>query len=67
MQRGETLPEHEVMFFTSPGEVQAVLDAFGEEAFQGEVWCSPGATATELESAGIKFCAVHPPGEKQDK
>jgi len=57
---GRPLPEHDVIYFTSPSGVRAYLEAYGEEAFRRDVWCIGQTTLAALERLKVKVRVVNP-------
>ena len=54
------LPEHDVIYFTSPSGVRAYWDAFGEEAFRSQVWCVGDITLGQVKALGFDGKVVRP-------
>jgi uroporphyrinogen III methyltransferase/synthase len=57
---GRPLPQHDVIYFTSPSGVQAYRDVYGEAAFAREVWCIGDVTRRALGRMGINATVVSP-------
>jgi len=57
---GKALPEHDVIYFTSPSGVRAYWKLYGSAAFKTEVWCIGEATLKEVERLGYSGKVVNP-------
>ncbi len=57
---GRSLPEHDVIYFVSPGGVRCYHEAYGMDAFKKEVWCMGKATLSELASLDVQASIVQP-------
>ncbi len=49
---GRPLPEHDAIYFTSPGGVRAYAAAYGREAFARGAWCMGEQSKAEVEKRG---------------
>ena len=57
---GRPLPEHDVVYFVSPSGVRAFAEAYGEGAFEQEIWCIGAVTLAEVNRLGFQGKVVSP-------
>jgi len=57
---GKPLPEHEIIYFTSPSGVRAIRKAYGDAAFEKHVWCIGRVTRRALAALGVDGEVVNP-------
>jgi len=57
---GRKLPEHDVIYFTSPSGVRACWEAYGKAAFEQNIWCIGDVTLAQLRELGFKAKVVVP-------
>jgi len=57
---GAPLPDHDVIYFTSPSGVRAYWETYGPDAFREQVWCIGEVTRDELGQIGVKAEIVNP-------
>lgn len=57
---GRPLPEHDAIYFVSPGGVRAYAAVYGQAAFQREIWCLGAATQQAVAEQGGNAKIVPP-------
>ncbi len=57
---GRPLPDHDVIYFTSPSGVRAWHATYGETGFGAEPWCIGDVTRQQLAEYGIDAKVVNP-------
>ena len=57
---GRPLPQHDVIYFTSPSGVRAYWDTYGGPAFEGEVWSIGDVTLRQIKELGFDGKVVSP-------
>lgn len=57
---GRPLPEHDVIYFTSPSGVKACVQAYGDEAFRKTVWCIGDVTLERVLEHTSEASIVYP-------
>jgi uroporphyrinogen-III synthase len=57
---GQPLPDHDIIYFTSPSGVRAWMDAYGPGGVAAPAWAMGDVTAGELTSHGIDSEVVTP-------
>ncbi|MCK4849748.1 MAG: uroporphyrinogen-III C-methyltransferase [Phycisphaerae bacterium] len=57
---GSPLPEHDILYFSSPSGVKAFWNAYGITGFQRPIWCIGEVTCEQLRRIGIAAKVVSP-------
>jgi len=57
---GRPLQEHDVIYFVSPAGVRAYRSAYGQRAFEKEIWCLGEETRAEIARGGHVATIVEP-------